>query len=621
MKPFLALRKNLFRIRGALIAATIAAFAFSACVSDSPPPWVEEPIDPPSTPSLASPANDATVSNNPALTWNASTGTTFYTVQVSTSTGFSPLLYDQTVSDASLQLTGLQPGTTYYWRVSASNEGGTSGYSSTRSFQTVAITVAPTTPVLLSPSSGATGQSLSPILSWNPSDGASSYRLEMSTNIGFTGTLVVDHSASTNSRQVTGLSANTQYFWRVTASNSIGSSSPTSVRSFTTGAPTTPPSAFYLLTPSVGTQNVATNPTFTWSPASGATSYILQVATSSAFTSGTLVYNQGAGSGTSHSISGLSPSTTYYWRVGASNSYGTTYSGYLDFVTRAPIPGEVWKLWSGANSNSVKSIAWGNNMFVATTTNGFVVSPDGINWTARASGTIYDQALNDITWSGSQFAAIANATMILTSPDGINWTARNAGTSNDLYGITGSASGFTAVGYNVVSNSPDGVSWTAVTPPTSGYDLVSVSRVGSKYVAVGEYGIIVGSSNGTAWSVDVAATNFDKALTSITYARSLYVAVGYYGRIITSTNGTDWTERQSGTTTYDLYSVTASDSLFVAVGESDNQGGYILVSSDGINWSRRTVPGTGYSHDLNSVIWNGSKFLSGADNGTFMNSP
>jgi hypothetical protein len=76
-----------------------------------------------------------------------------------------------------------------------------------------------------------------------------------------------------------------------------------------------------LSSPADGATNVSTNPTFSWNASGGATSYTLQVSIDSSFSS--FVVNQNALTSTSYPVNGLSNSTTYYWRVSASNSYGT----------------------------------------------------------------------------------------------------------------------------------------------------------------------------------------------------------------------------------------------------------------------------------------------------------
>ena len=85
----------------------------------------------------------------------------------------------------------------------------------------------------------------------------------------------------------------------------------------------------------------------------------------------------------------------------------------------------------------------------------------------------------------------------------------------------------------------------------------------------------------------------DYSLSDITYGDGIFVAVGEYGRIVTSPDGTNWTVRTSGA--YDfLYGVTYGNGIFVAVGghyneEEDKYYGEILTSSDGENWTVRTV--------------------------------
>ncbi|MDE3057019.1 MAG: T9SS type A sorting domain-containing protein [Bacteroidota bacterium] len=113
----------------------------------------------PSAPTLASPSNGATgIALTPALSWNASSSATSYGVQVSTNSSFSNLVVNQTgLTSTSFSLSGLVNSLLYYWRVSASNAAGTSGWSSTYSFTTLASTadLTPPTVSITSPANGA----------------------------------------------------------------------------------------------------------------------------------------------------------------------------------------------------------------------------------------------------------------------------------------------------------------------------------------------------------------------------------------------------------------------------------------------------------------------------------
>jgi len=84
----------------------------------------------PATPVLASPTNNALFTKNTALTlsWNTVAAATVYTVQVATASTFGATILSQSGLTASARFTGTN-GIRYYWRVDATNAGGTSVWS------------------------------------------------------------------------------------------------------------------------------------------------------------------------------------------------------------------------------------------------------------------------------------------------------------------------------------------------------------------------------------------------------------------------------------------------------------------------------------------------------------
>ncbi|MCL6259260.1 malectin domain-containing carbohydrate-binding protein [Aquiflexum sp. TKW24L] len=92
----------------------------------------------PAAPLLTAPANSAKeISITPTLTWGSSEHAITYNVQVSTSSGFSSFISNVSgIKTTSFKTPKLLNNITYYWRVAAVNEKGTSSWSLVRSFTT-----------------------------------------------------------------------------------------------------------------------------------------------------------------------------------------------------------------------------------------------------------------------------------------------------------------------------------------------------------------------------------------------------------------------------------------------------------------------------------------------------
>ncbi len=96
---------------------------------------------------------------------------------------------------------------------------------------------APMAPVLSNPLNGATDAETNALLSWNSSTGSGiTYQVQVSASTTFTNLLADQSALSVTTYQVSGLSNNTNYFWRVRASSSCGTSDWSSTFSFTTNS-------------------------------------------------------------------------------------------------------------------------------------------------------------------------------------------------------------------------------------------------------------------------------------------------------------------------------------------------------------------------------------------------
>jgi len=169
-----------------------------------------------------------------------------------------------------------------------------------------------------------------------------SYRLDVSTNSSTFSPLVGTPNNTTAisglTQAVTGLTANTNYYYRVRAVTTNGTSDNSEVSTVVATLPGTPTGL--TITPASITTNGFTA---TWTAPTGGSantvSYRLQVSTSSGFTAGTFVTGfDGADpiSGTTQAVSGLSAGTTYYVRVLASTTVGN--GAYITGVTTITLP-------------------------------------------------------------------------------------------------------------------------------------------------------------------------------------------------------------------------------------------------------------------------------------------
>jgi hypothetical protein len=198
----------------------------------------------------------------------------------------------------------------------------------------VAVT-APSSPSLVQPSNGATNQRDTLVLRWNLPTGASTYRVQISTNSGFTSPLVLDQSGVSDTfLVVTGLEGLTQYYWRVNSSNAAGTSSFSGAYTFTTGFPKSP----NLIYPENNTGNIPVDTILYWNRSQSAQTYRLMLARAADFAPSSIVLDVSGISDTTYQVNGLLLNTFYFWRIKATNQYGTSnWSTAFRFKTVSPV--------------------------------------------------------------------------------------------------------------------------------------------------------------------------------------------------------------------------------------------------------------------------------------------
>lgn len=219
---------------------------------------------------------------------------------------------------------------------------------------------------------------------------------------------------------------------------------------------------------------------------------------------------------------------------------------------------------------------------------------DELSLTVKVSGIIptsYQWQLN-----GTNISGATNAMYYVTESQATNAGAYSAivgysggsitslvgnvsilATTENLNGIAYGGGKYVAVGDNGTAvSSSDLVLWTQSATGTTNH-LEAVIFDGTRFLAVGNNGAVLTSDNGASWAVQ--SSGITNQLRSVTYGSGRYVAVGSYGTTLSSTNGTNWYKHTSDFNHFD--GVAYGGSLFVAVGEN----GVIWRSSTGTNWT------------------------------------
>ncbi len=250
------------------------------------------------------------ITNNSAtLTWNAVPNGVTYSVDYkpTSSTTWTTL---GSFTTTTANLSSLLAGISYDWRVKCD----CSGYSTTTSFLTTG-TASCAAPISLTSSSIA---STSASLSWGAVSGATSYTVQYKTSTSTT--WLTAATVSTTNYNLTALVAGTAYTWQVKA-NCSGYST---TMNFTTTTCTAP-------TGLVSSNIAGTSATIAWNLVSGATSYTIQLKTSTATTWTTIA----TVTSNAYSLTSLTKGTTYNWQIKANCSVYSSVASFTTLTTAA----------------------------------------------------------------------------------------------------------------------------------------------------------------------------------------------------------------------------------------------------------------------------------------------
>lgn len=236
--------------------------------------------------------------------------------------------------------------------------------------------------------------------------------------------------------------------------------------------------------------------------------------------------------------------------------------------------------WNRVSMGSgLRSVTWSGSSYIAVGDRGTIYqSTDGVSWTFRES-PVKGQIISGVAWGNNTFVAITTKGEILTSPDGIEWSIKWED-QNSLFSSV-----------NWVNN-----------------QFITAGAYRKSNEALGTSGYILTSPDGDTWTANEITTiesNFFEPINNITWGNGRYVAVGVAGSLYTSPDASSWTARDSKVDNYNhILAAAWGNDTFVAAGTGSN----IRTSTDGgITWEAHNFNGN--NQWFSEVLWANGQFM------------
>jgi hypothetical protein len=290
----------------------------------------------------------------------------YHQIEYGTTTAYGTLgaLDSMLMTSHTQPLTGLTAGTQYHYRVRATDAAGSTALSTDFTFTTASVPPLLTATLTSSPASITSGSAST--LTWSTTNATSISINQAIGTVSASGTRSVSPTATTT--------------YTLTATN--GTSSVTATASVTVTAP-----AALVITNPAADNLTQTSARITWTTSAAANSRI-DYGTTTAY--GAFVVDATPVTGHSLSLTGLSPSTTYHYRITSQAGAGAPVSpGDLSFSTSAvPVPAQLIDPASGSNlAASSQTFTWNAGTGVTSYKLDIGTTVGGTNLYAGVAGT------------------------------------------------------------------------------------------------------------------------------------------------------------------------------------------------------------------------------------------
>jgi hypothetical protein len=299
-----------------------------------------------------------------------------------------------------------------------------------------------------------------------------------------------------------------------------------------------------------------------------------------------------------------------------------TYTGYVAPTWTGAVVGEFY-------NDSVLGVAYGDNKFVGGTYASILnsSSDSGSSWTLSAyplfAGAL---SIRSIAYGNNTFVAVGVYGNIAFAPSSTvaPWTTVTttnfpqttaATTYGIIYGVAYGAGKFVAVGVDgqiVYAPDTDLQNWMLVANSTFGSSLIqTITYGGGKFVAASADGKMAWSADGITWTAVANSTFGGTEIFGIAYGEDVFVAVGAGGKMAWSDDGLTWNAIASGDTAFanaNINGICYGNGQFIAVGALTPGAGF-AGSPDGKTWVAIDIPG--YAVDTYSIAYGNGQFVAG----------
>jgi hypothetical protein len=336
----------------------------------------------------------------------------------------------------------------------------------------------------------------------NPEGAATTYQFQYGTSTSYgstspatpadagSGTTAVSESAN-----LTGLTAGTTYHYRIVATNSAGTTNGSDM-TFTTTGGTAQQAPAVTTNAASGVTDTAAALNGTVNPEGDATTYQFDYGTTTSYGSSVPVPAGSAGTGTTAvtetaNVTGLQPSTTYHYRIEATNSAGTTLGADQTFTTLASGGGGgqvAFDAQGGGHKTGTTPLTWTQNVasgavLLAEATVGVPTPGTDVGCTQTLTDNGVTMTKLGVIHTNNQHQGFMDVWAAKSPPSGLN-TLRMTVSGCSSPALTGSSESFTGAN----PTTPFGALATAVGFSTSAHASSSAAATGDMlagFVAAG----------------------------------------------------------------------------------------------------------------------------------------